>query len=95
MRLLFVPTTKVSAQNDYLEVSILHGLRALMGNDCVDYPRKKIMYHDFSDIPKDQLSGKVKSCVSILMLYYMAAATCMVRAWLKNLIIFQTIMYGY
>ena len=44
MRLLFVPTTKVSAQNDYLEVSILHGLRALMGNDCVDYPRKKIMY---------------------------------------------------
>jgi len=58
MRLLFVPTTRVSAQNDYLEVSILHGLRALMGNDCVDYPRKKIMYHDFSDISKDQLHGR-------------------------------------
>jgi hypothetical protein len=58
MRLLFVPTTKVSAQNDYLEVSILHGLREIMGNQCVDYPRKKIMYHDFSDIPKDQLHGR-------------------------------------
>jgi len=58
MRLLFVPTIKVEAQNDYLEVSILHGLRELMGNRCLDYPRKKIMYHDFSDIPKDQLHGK-------------------------------------
>ena len=58
MRLLFVPTNKVTAQNDYLEVSILHGLREIMGNQCVDYPRKKIMYNDFSDIPKDQLHGK-------------------------------------
>ena len=58
MKLLFVPTTKPSAQNDYLEVSILHGLRSLMGNRCVDYPRKKIMYHDFSDISKDQLHGR-------------------------------------
>ena len=54
MRLLFVPTNKVTAQNDYLEVSILHGLRELMGNKCVDYPRKKIMYNDFSDLIKYQ-----------------------------------------
>ena len=58
MRLLFVPTIKPSAQNDFLEVSILHGLRSLLGKDCVDYPRKKIMYHDFSEIPKDQLHGQ-------------------------------------
>ena len=58
MKLLFVPTNKITAQNDYLEVSILHGLREIMGNQCVDYPRKKIMYNDFSDIPKDQLHGK-------------------------------------
>jgi len=58
MKILFVPTIKTSAQNDYLEVSILNGLREVMGENCVDYPRKKIMYHDFSDISKDQLHGR-------------------------------------
>ena len=58
MRLLFVPTLNINAQNDFLEVSILNGLRSLLGKDCVDYPRKKIMYHDFSDISKDELHGR-------------------------------------
>ena len=58
MRLLFVPTINPDCQNDLLEVSILHGLRSILGKDCVDYPRKKIMYHDFSDSPKDSLHGR-------------------------------------
>ena len=58
MRLLFVPTINPDCQNDLLEVSILHGLRSILGKDCVDYPRKKILYHDFSDSPKDSLHGR-------------------------------------
>ena len=28
-----------------------------MGDDCIDFPRKKIMYGDFSESPKDELHG--------------------------------------
>ena len=58
MKLLFITTQNPSPQNDFLEVSILHGLRSIIGSDCIDYPRKKIMYHDFTDSPKEQLHGK-------------------------------------
>jgi len=58
MRILFITTKEPSSQNDLLEVSILHGLRSVMGKNCVDYPRKKIMYHDFSESPKDELHGR-------------------------------------
>jgi len=57
-KILFVPTKNPGSQNDLLEVSILNGLRTIMGENCVDYPRKKIMYHDFSDSPKDGLHGR-------------------------------------
>jgi hypothetical protein len=58
MRILFITTKEPESQNDLLEVSILHGLRSVMGKNCVDYPRKRIMYHDFSESPKDELHGK-------------------------------------
>jgi hypothetical protein len=58
MKILFITTINPSKQGDLLEISLLHGLRELMGNDCVDYPRKKIMYHDFSDTPKEELHGR-------------------------------------
>ena len=58
MKILFITTINPSKQGDLLEVSLLHGLRELMGDDCVDYPRKKIMYHDFSDTPKETLHGR-------------------------------------
>ena len=45
-------------QGDYLEITLINGLRKLLGNNFVDYPRKKIMYHDFSDSPKHELHGK-------------------------------------
>lgn len=58
MRILFITTQNPTKQGDLLEVSLLHGLREVLGDDCVDYPRKKIMYHDFSDTPKDTLHGR-------------------------------------
>ena len=45
MRILFITTKNPTKQGDLLEVSLLHGLRKVLGDDCVDYPRKKIMYH--------------------------------------------------
>ena len=58
MKILFVPTISPNYQGDLLENSILHGLRTVMGKNCVDYPRKKIMYHDFSETKKDSLHGR-------------------------------------
>ena len=63
-RILFVPTKAPGPQGDHLEVSILNGLRTIMGENCVDYPRKKIMYHDFSESPKDSLHGRGFSYLS-------------------------------
>jgi len=58
VRILFITTKNPTKQGDLLEVSLLHGLRTVLGEDCVDYPRKKIMYHDFSDTPKNTLHGR-------------------------------------
>lgn len=58
MKILFLTTINSDKQGDYLEISTLHGLRTILGNNCVDFPRKKIMYHDFSDSPKNSLHGK-------------------------------------
>ena len=57
MRILFVTTMSAKKQGDLLEVGILHGLRSLLGKDCIDYPRKKIMYHDWSETKKEDLHG--------------------------------------
>lgn len=58
MKILFISTENPQKQGDLLEISILHGLRSLLGDECIDYPRKKIMYHDFSEIQKEMLHGR-------------------------------------
>jgi hypothetical protein len=58
MRILFVTTFSPDKQGDLLEVSLLHGLRSILGDNLVDYPKKKIMYHDFSESPKETLHGR-------------------------------------
>ena len=65
MKILFVTTDENNhldardrAQGDYHENVALIGLRNLLGQDCVDYPRKRILYHDFSDVPRNSLHGK-------------------------------------
>jgi len=58
MKIAFITTRDTGPQGDLLEVSILHGLRTLMGSSCIDFPRKKVMYHDWSCTPKDSLHGR-------------------------------------
>jgi hypothetical protein len=58
MKILFITTRDPQLQGDYLEVSMLYGLRAIFGNGIVDYPRKKVLYGDFSESPQDALHGR-------------------------------------
>jgi len=58
MKVVFVTTINPSVQGDLLEISILNGMRSVLGANCIDFPRKKIMYHDFSDSPKNSLHGR-------------------------------------
>jgi len=64
MKILFVPTANPQKQGDLLEISILNGLREELGENCVDVPKKKILYHDFSESPKDELHGRGFSLVT-------------------------------
>jgi len=58
MKILFATIKNPRCQGDLLEVSILNGLRTVIGSDCIDIPRKKIMYHDWSETTRDELHGK-------------------------------------
>lgn len=55
MKILFLTSTT----SDNLEDGILHGLRSLFGADCVDFPKKEVMYKDFSAVPADQCYGRL------------------------------------
>lgn len=46
MKILFLTTER----EDYLQDSILHGLRNLIGSNLIDYPQKKILYKPFKRI---------------------------------------------
>jgi len=45
MKILFF----TSETNDYMEDCLLHGLRELLGNNLIDYPKKEIMYRQTQD----------------------------------------------
>jgi hypothetical protein len=58
MKLLYITTIDPKSQGDYQEVMILHGLRTILGDNCIDYPKKKVMYRDFSVSPQLELHGR-------------------------------------
>lgn len=58
MRIFYITTEDPALQGDYLECMALIGLRRVFGDYVIDIPRKKVMYGDFSDSPKDQLHGR-------------------------------------
>lgn len=58
MKVLYITTSNPRAQGDFQENVILHGLRSLMGSDVVDFPRKKVMYGDFSETTRDEIHGR-------------------------------------
>ncbi len=58
MKVLFLCTRNPNTQGDYLELTLVHGLRNLLGEDFVEFPKKKILYGDFSESPINELHGK-------------------------------------
>ncbi len=65
LRILFITTDENKnlqyedrCQGDYHENTALIGLRKLLGDDCVEYPRKRILYHDWSSVNRNSLHGK-------------------------------------
>ena len=44
-------------QPDYLAESLLHGLRTLLGKNCVDVPRYDSMYTPITDKMRSKLRG--------------------------------------
>ena len=58
MKILFITSKKPEYQAEYLELTILNGMRKILGNNFVDYPRKNVAYGDFSNISKKSLHGK-------------------------------------
>tara|TARA_Y100000816_G_scaffold290687_1_gene279994 strand:- start:233 stop:1183 length:951 start_codon:yes stop_codon:yes gene_type:complete len=58
LKILFITSKKPEYQAEYLELTVLNGLRKILGENLVDYPRKKVAYGDFTEIDKNQLHGK-------------------------------------
>jgi hypothetical protein len=57
MKILYITTVDPRVQGDYQEVMILNGLRSVIGNSCIDLPRKKVMYGDFTETTQKELHG--------------------------------------
>jgi hypothetical protein len=58
MKILFITTIDKKSQGDYLELTVINGMRKLLGENFIEFPKKKIMYHDFSESSKSELHGK-------------------------------------
>jgi len=54
MRILFL----TNPHEDYLADSLLHGLRSLLGNEVVDYPKCEQLYDNFSKPSQRELYGR-------------------------------------
>jgi hypothetical protein len=57
MKIIYITTDDPKSQGDYQENVLLTGLRSILRDDLIDYPRKKTMYGDFSDSPKNEIHG--------------------------------------
>lgn len=55
MKILFITSTN----SDNLEDGLLHGFRSIFGADCVDFPKKEMMYDNFSAVSADQCYGRL------------------------------------
>jgi len=57
MKIAYITTDDPKAQGDYQENVILHGLRMILRDNCIDYPRKKTMYGEFDECKKSDIHG--------------------------------------
>jgi hypothetical protein len=62
MRVLFL----YSSTEDYQSSSLFHGLRSILGRDCVDVPRFDVMYDTLSTNDRQALRGKGFSLYGLL-----------------------------
>lgn len=58
MKALYVTIEDKTKQGDFQEIMCLRALRSVLGDDCIDYPKKRILYNDFSEVSKESLHGK-------------------------------------
>lgn len=58
IKVLYLTGINPKSAGDFQEVMILHGLRHLLGESCIDLPKKKIMYRDFSESLQADLHGR-------------------------------------
>mgnify|MGYP003109594557 CR=1 FL=1 len=58
MKVLYVTIKDPTKQGDFQEVMCLRALRSALGDNCIDYPRKKILYGDFSEVDRPSFHGK-------------------------------------
>ncbi len=62
MKLLFLHPNNA----DYLSATLFHGLRTLLGNNCVDFPRYDIMYKNFPQSLKTTIRGNAFTLYGLL-----------------------------
>jgi hypothetical protein len=58
MKILYLTTRDPALQGDFSENMVLLGLNRLLGPNVYDYPKKKVLYGDFSESPRDSLHGR-------------------------------------
>jgi len=58
MKILFITIKNPNVQGDYFELAVINGLKKVLGSNLIDYPKKKVIYGDFSEAPKDSLHGQ-------------------------------------
>lgn len=58
MKILYVTIKDKTKQGDFQEVMCLRALRSILGDNCIDYPKKKILYGDFSEVTRESLHGR-------------------------------------
>lgn len=58
MRIFYFTTPDPKLQGDIQENVILIGLRELLGENVIDYPRKKVLYGEFDETPKETIHGR-------------------------------------
>ena len=88
MRVLFLH----SGTEDYLAQSLFHGLRSLLGNDCVDVPRFDLMYRDYGEEKVKDLRGHGFSLYGLLPEVPEIASSR--NDWQKHLSEFDIIVVG-
>jgi hypothetical protein len=57
MKILLLSPLNNRHHTDGLEMTITYGLRAILGTNFIEHPRKNILYHDFSTTPRHSLKG--------------------------------------